>query len=487
MKRFLFLVTTFVPFLMAAAQQIQKFTFNPSDSATGYYLAIPPNSGNIRAVLVVFCAFRGPESILPETKLHNVAAANDMLTIYASVGRRILPDTEAMEQLNRVFRHVVTQFKPDTAGFAVGGYDMASMAVLRYAEEAWTNPGRWALRPKLVFDIAGPVDLGSFVHQSERQIKKNYSPPVVGDARGILSLLGKEPDGGYAALSPFNSADPEPGHEQALRHAALRLYFDTDIEWQLRERRNGYYDTYLPDAAEMVERLMMEGNNRAEFVPSKEPGMRSNGMRRPNAFNIVDEVDFIQWILKTLHVFVPSNPLAFQAPYHFGLPEGWRIERATFPPPFAPNVQLKGIEEMRFPPGWGVAGSDEYFSVSFLLWLDGGQTINEFVLEEMFRRYFDGLISNNVPKNARDKIILTKVQIKKIKPGPDDLETYGGTIDILDYMALKPLRQNVLVHIKSCTDKLHVPVFFEISPKPFDDPLWTKLKSLKQQFSCTND
>ena len=237
----------------------------------------------------------------------------------------------------------------------------------------------------------------------------------------------------------------------------------------------------------MVARLMLEGNNRAEFVSSKEPGMRSNGMRRPNAFNIVDEVDCIQWILKTLHVFLPSNPLAFQAPYRFGLPDGWRIERATFPPPFAPNVQLKGIEEMRFPPGWGVAGSNEYFSVSFLLWLDGGQTINESVLEEMYRRYFDGLISNNTAKNARDKIIPTKVQIKKIKPESDDLETYAGTIDILDYMALKPLRQNVLVHVKSCEDKSHVPVFFEISPKPYDDILWTKLKSLKQQFSCTAD
>ncbi len=487
MKRFLLLATTLVPFLMATGQQVRKFTFNPADSSSGYYLAIPPSSEDIRAVLVVFCAFRGPESILPETKLHNVAAANDMLTIYASVGRRILPDLEEMEQINRVFRHVVAQFKTDTATFAVGGYDMASIAVLRYAEEAWTNPDHWAIRPKLVFDIAGPVDLGALMHPCERQIKKNYSPPAVGDSRGILALLGKEPVGGYAALSPFNSADPKPGNEQALRHAALRLYFDTDIEWQLRERRNGYYDTYLPDAAEMVERLMQEGSKSAEFVSSKQPGMRSNGTRRPGAYNIVDEVDCIQWILKTLHVFIPSNPLAFQAPYHFGLPEGWRIERTTFPPPFAPNVQLKGIEEMRFPPGWGVAGSDEYFSVSFLLWLDGGQTLSESVLQEMFRCYFDGLISNNVAKNARDMILPTKVQIKKIKPEPDDLVTYAGTIDILDYMALKPLRQNVLVHIKSCDDKSHIPVFFEISPKPYDNILWTKLKSLKQQFSCTAD
>ena len=101
MKRFLLLATTIVCFLMATGQQVQKFTFNPADSGSGYYLAIPPNSGDIRAVLVVFCAFRGPESILPETKLHNVAAANDMLTIYASIGRRVLPDPETMEQMNQ--------------------------------------------------------------------------------------------------------------------------------------------------------------------------------------------------------------------------------------------------------------------------------------------------------------------------------------------------------------------------------------------------
>jgi hypothetical protein len=486
MKRFLLLAATIVPCLMATGQQVQKFTFNSADSASGYYLAIPPSSGDIRAVLVVFCAFRGPESILPETKLHNVAAANDMLTIYASIGRRVLPNLEAMEQMNKVFQQVVAQFKPDTAMFAVGGYDVAGMAVLRYAEQALTDPERWAIRPKAVFDIAGPVDLGALVHLSERQIKKNYSPPAMADAKAILDFVRAVPAGGYETLSPFNGADPGPGNEQALRHAAVRLYFDTDIEWQLSERRNGYYDTYLPDAAEMVNRLMLEGNKRAEFISSRQPGMRSNGMRRPSAYNIVDEVDCIQWIIKTLHVFTPSNPSVFQGPYHFGLPEGWRIERYTFPPPFAPDVQLKGIEEIRFPPGWGVAGSNDYFSVSFLLWLDGGQIIDEPTLQEMFRRYFDGLIKTGIAQNARDKIVPTKVQIKKIKPEPDDLETYAGTIEMIDYMAVKPLRQNVLVHIKICADRTHIPVFFEMSPRPYDDVLWTDLKRRKQQFSLAD-
>ena len=57
-----------------------KVSFDDSDSTNGYYIAIPPASNTIRGVLVLFCNFRKPESMLPETKLHNVAAGNDLLT-----------------------------------------------------------------------------------------------------------------------------------------------------------------------------------------------------------------------------------------------------------------------------------------------------------------------------------------------------------------------------------------------------------------------
>ena len=116
------------------------------------------------------------------------------------------------------------------------------------------------------------------MHWCEAEIKKNYFPGNVGDAKYILDALTKE-YGSYAEhaekyiqVSPFNKDAPMPGNEQFLKHVAVRFYYDTDIEWELKNRRNSYYDTYIPDGSEMVKRLLLEGNDDAEFISSKQPG-----------------------------------------------------------------------------------------------------------------------------------------------------------------------------------------------------------------------
>jgi len=481
-------------FFRADGQNVQKVVVNASDSLTGYYLAMPPSSGNIKAVLVVWCPYRAPESILPETRLHNVAAANDLLTIYASLGMRLLPDESALGWMNKVFASVLSRYKVDSSAFAVGGFDLAGMSVLRYAELASEHPGVYSIHPKVVFGIASPVDLTGLYQLSERQIKKNYFPPAVGDSRFLLDRFNKEqgtpgehPEH-YTGLSPFTTAAAQPGNEQYLRHVAVRLYYDTDLDWQLRTRRNGYYDTDWPDGSELINRLLLQGNTKAEFVASKQPGMRSNGVRHTSAYSIVDETDCIQWIIRELHIFSPSNPLSYVGPYTFGTPDGWRIERSAFPPPFAPAVKLTGIEELRLPAGWGVAGSEEYWSLAYMFWLDAGQKIDASVLQENMKIYYDGLIGTSLGpvKNniSADKMVPTRVSIRKVASEPDDAETYTGTVDMLDFMARKPIRLNFMAHVKSCSDVKHFPVFLELSPKPFEDGLWVELKRGKKGFKC---
>ncbi len=50
----------------------------------------------------------------------------------------------------------------------------------------------------------------------------------------------------------------------------------------------------------LISRLLLSGNEQAEFMTAKQPGYRSNGMRHPHSWSIVDEVEMVQWVLKSL-------------------------------------------------------------------------------------------------------------------------------------------------------------------------------------------
>jgi hypothetical protein len=169
-------------------------------------------------------------------------------------------------------------------------------------------------------------------------------------------------------------------------------------------------------------------------------------------------------------------------------PEGWHSEVSYVPGSNSPHFPLKAIEDIRFPPGWGVAGSDEYWSVAYLFWLDAGQKIDAGILKASLTTYYDELVAGAVIRRnltiPPGTIKPVQVTIKKIGTEPDDRETYTGTIAMFDYLGQKPMTLNYLVHVKTCSDRGHTALFLEVSPKPFDHAIWNKLKEPKQKFSC---
>ncbi len=172
-------------------------------------------------------------------------------------------------------------------------------------------------------------------------------------------------------------------------------------------------------------------------------------------------------------------------PYSFSIPDGWRAERVSLPPPFALRFGLKGMDDLRFPHGWRDPKSDEYWSFAYLLWLDGGQTVDIPVLQDNLKIYYEGLIANAVVRDriSADKLVPVQVKLKKMDAEGEDVETYTGTIGMLDYMAQKPMTLNCVVHMKrNCAG--HIPIIFELSPKEFDHPIWEGLRYMNDKFGC---
>jgi hypothetical protein len=203
-------------------------------------------------------------------------------------------------------------------------------------------------------------------------------------------------------------------------------------------------------------------------------------------------------IIVTCFLFFQSSGQAVQsnfdgkkweAPYTLDAPKDWDVERFLIPIGFAPTITYKGVEDIRFTPGWGKKETKEYWSYAFLWYLDGTPTFDSKTLEKNLIAYYTGLFNINTDKSKIDtsKLIPVTASIEKGASEEGDLNTFQGKVNMNDYMTKKPISINLRIHIKSCAGQNKTFVFYEISPQPYTDNVWKRLHQLWDNFKCTKD
>jgi hypothetical protein len=71
------------------------------------------------------------------------------------------------------------------------------------------------------------------------------------------------------------------------------------------------------------------------------------------------------------------------------------------------------------------------------------------IIESNMQQYYSGLIA----ANGIDTLSAIVVSFKEVKKENNDVKTFNGTIDMLDYMAKKPIKLYCKVHLTSHTAK----------------------------------
>ena len=290
----------------AIAQNYERIVVNAKDSTAGYYLIVKPPTSTISGVLVLLDGFGGSaESILVESMLPNIAFANGILTVAAAIGPKIYADSAVIDKLNMILTDVVKRYKVAPDKFVIGGFSAGGTISLRYAELCKEAPSKYPINPRAVFAVDSPVDIIDLWTFFEKQIEKNYSDVAVEEATFVSALMQREhgtPKNNlqkYQWLTPFNHLQKEAGNEKYLKDIPVRVYHDVDIAWRLQNRRQSAYEANFLNSSELILRLIQMKNEAAEFVKGR-TGYRINGMRHPHSWNIVDEVEFIQWAKKIL-------------------------------------------------------------------------------------------------------------------------------------------------------------------------------------------
>jgi len=171
----------------------------------------------------------------------------------------------------------------------------------------------------------------------------------------------------------------------------------------------------------------------------------------------------------------------WNAPYTLAVPFGWGIERSLI------QNSLKGIEDIRYTPGWGNAESEQYWSYGILWYLDGSPKVNQQVIEKNLTAYYTQVLEKNIDKQniPTRKILPVKTWLIELVRENGDLKTYYGAVAMLDYMDQKPISLNCIVHVKSLSDQNKTVLFFELSPQPLNDQIWKSLDQLWLDFDSS--
>lgn len=164
-------------------------------------------------------------------------------------------------------------------------------------------------------------------------------------------------------------------------------------------------------------------------------------------------------------------------------PEDWQEEIIPFPIGFAQEIDLVGIEDLRFAPGWNDSTSQEFWAYTFVWYIEPTKQMAVNKLTEYFNLYYDGLMGidgkneNRLPDSpAFDKSICHFVQTDW---------GFTGTMRVYDaFFTNEYMSLNIKVTDTMCPKTNKQVISCDIAPQPFDHEVWAIFEGVNLVVEC---
>ena len=168
-------------------------------------------------------------------------------------------------------------------------------------------------------------------------------------------------------------------------------------------------------------------------------------------------------------------------------PKDWGRERIELPPGFAPQMELKGTEEIRFAPGMFRADSDSFFSYVIMFHLPARKPLDEQTLQRELLAYYRGLAQ----AVARGKNLTVQpdgysLTMERIKPGeteedPPAMTRFTGELKWDEpFVTGKPQTLRLEIESGAVSDSDASYVAICVSPQSPDAAIWAKLREVRK-------
>jgi len=219
----------------AYAQNYEKVWFDKTDSVYGYYTVIRPTSQRIQGAVVLFDGYGGDAStFLAETKIHNVASANELLTVCIPTGLRMFLDDAHFEIIRRILDEVSKNYGINKEKFAMGGFSAGGTVALRYVELCYEHPKEFDIQPKALFTGDSPVDLLGLYQSSKRLLSRHSQGWWLDEAKMIIDSLDAQIGPPTTDLARYRQVSPRVRHRSrdSLRLLPVGAHRQRDGGWR---------------------------------------------------------------------------------------------------------------------------------------------------------------------------------------------------------------------------------------------------------------
>ena len=164
----------------------------------------------------------------------------------------------------------------------------------------------------------------------------------------------------------------------------------------------------------------------------------------------------------------------------------WFGERIALPPKgFAPDLGLKGIEEILFAPGMFKADQPDFFSYVFLFALEAKPILDAKVLKKELFTYYTGLskarMGNPKLDTSQFRVKVNPVEDKGVSPkDAENVANYLAEVVWLEPFATKKM-QTLYFELQTWQYKgsPYQYLFVCASPQKPDKPIWKILRGIR--------
>lgn len=189
-----------------------------------------------------------------------------------------------------------------------------------------------------------------------------------------------------------------------------------------------------------------------------------------------------QALLLSCFLFFIGKAFCQQPEYTLPQPEKWGKEKIAFPIGFAPSIPFKGMEEIRFTPGWSDSKSADYWSYTFVWFVEGAPVINADSLKRYLTQYYTGLYFSNQKEKSTDSRSFTDVRVTRVAGSGTDVDTYEAKISTGNFLNKQPLVLNGCVHVRRFAAIKRTALLIEISPKDYKHSVWAGMDDIVNGF-----